>query len=111
MKKMTVLVLVAMLVSLSAMAVAQQLCSVSGCNESAEHMHNGTRYAGHTTNDGHTYHALCTVQNCNIAGTHEHDGTTHLPHHSGDGHSYHSNASQQGSRGGHNSGHRGGKHH
>lgn len=31
------------------------LCPVSGCTRTGNHSHNGTRYAGHHTNDGHKH--------------------------------------------------------
>ena len=90
-------------------------CTVSNCNATANHQHNGTTYSGHYNGDGHNYHqncgvagctqtgdhshngnsssqhhARCTIENCSITGNHEHNGQTYSGHYTGDGHQHHS---------------------
>ena len=97
-KTLTALLLAALLLaSLPVSALAHShgggtkntLCTAKNCNTVGNHWHNGTCYAGHTLNDGHTYHKLCNVKTCTRTYCHNHDGVTYLPHASNDGHSYH----------------------
>ena len=82
------------------------ICTVSGCEISGVHEHNGKSYAGHYLGDGHENHQVCTIPNCTETGTHEHDGKTYYGHHNGDGHTYHTNSNHAG-----NHGNKNGKHH
>ena len=90
------------------------VCSVETCTRQGKHTHNGTIYAPHNENDGHSYHgqqaekpvedattlaytqvtsqaeyALCPVEGCTEINDHQHDGVSYKPHSSDDGHGYH----------------------
>lgn len=86
-------------------------CVVNGCNLTGAHQHDGKTYAGHTVNDGHTYHEFCGVSNCTTTGTHDHNGSTYFSHHNGDGHNYHTNSQQHNKADGHGTHRKSGGHH
>ena len=95
-------------------AAQYAVCSVETCTRQGKHTHNGTIYAPHNENDGHSYHGqqatkpyekaatlvytpvasqaeytLCPVEGCTEIADHQHDGVTYKPHSTQDGHGYH----------------------
>lgn len=95
-KKLVSLLITGILVtavgSISAFAAAPApsvpYCTVSDCTLTGDHYHNGTAYAAHTADDGHTYHYDCGVSGCTVTGSHTHhsSGSRYGSHHSGGHH-------------------------
>lgn len=66
----------------TAFAATTPYCTVNNCTLTGNHLHNGTTYAAHTADDGHTNHANCGVSGCTQTGDH----ASHNGNHNGGGH-------------------------
>lgn len=83
-------------IMMASAATTYPICTVDGCNKTANHKHSGITYCGHSLNDGHDYHKLCNVSGCTKTSTHYHNGTCYMGHHTNDGHSHCSSRSSRG---------------